>query len=112
MGELREWVELLLIPVLIPVFYGLRKAWRQWRRKREAAKQLARREARRADTYREEGIAAIDTLERELDEMQLELEASNEREAMKDRTIENLSTSVTKLAEAYRTLSNKKAVEL
>lgn len=101
MAEAREWLDLLLIPVLIPLFYFSRKGYQQWRTKREAAKQEARREGRRADTYKSEGTAVIERLEFENDELQLELEASEEERL-------TLLASVTKLADAYEVITGKK----
>lgn len=109
MGELREWIALLLSPVLIPVFFAARKAWQQWRKKHEATRKLVRREARRADTYQAEGSAAIDTLERENEELQLELEASELASKEARQAILSMAASLERLSKAYERLAGGKA---
>ena len=104
MGELREWIELLLIPVLIPVYFAARKAWRQWKAKRDAEQKRTRRETRRANTYETEGTEAIDMLTFENQELQLENEALYAKNA-------SLTESVAKLSDAYHRLTNSRAVE-
>ena len=104
MGELREWIELLLIPVLIPMYFAARKAWRQWKAKREASRKLARRETRRANTYETEGTEAIDMLTFENQELQLENEALYAKNA-------SLTESVAKLSDSYHRLAHRTAVE-
>ena len=104
MGEFREWVELLLLPVLIPVYFAARKAWRQWKAKRDAEQKRTRRETRRADTYETEGTEAIDMLTFENQELQLENESLYAKNA-------SLTESVAKLSDAYHRLANRTAVE-
>ena len=104
MGELREWVEFLLIPVLIPVYFAARKAWRQWKAKRDAEQKRTRRETRRADTYETEGTEAIDMLTFENQELQLENESLYAKNA-------SLTESVAKLSDAYHRLAHRTVVE-
>lgn len=108
MGELREWITLLLSPVLIPVFFAARKAWQQWRKKHEATRKLVRRETRRADTYQAEGEVAIDTLERENEELQLELEASELAAKEARQAILSMAASLERLSKAYERLAGGK----
>lgn len=104
MGEFREWVELLLLPVLIPMYFAARKAWRQWKAKRDVEKKRTRRETRRADTYETEGTEAIDTLAFENQELQLENESLHAKNT-------SLTESVAKLSDAYHRLAHRTVVE-
>ena len=104
----------IITVVLVPL---ARFAWTQWKESRRA-KAEATGEKERADSYRSEGTAVIEKLERENQELQLELEAAEQARAEARQiatsqaySIEQLSDAKQRLANAYQKLAGGEAVQ-
>ncbi|MCV0404556.1 MAG: hypothetical protein K5924_12750 [Chloroflexi bacterium] len=113
METLRQIIELLLVPVLIPLAIWLRKQWVA----RDKAIAARAEEKVRAEVYKTEATATIEEKNEEISDLEMELEAEQQRGERKDATIEeqdqvivSLTDSLAKLAESFKELSRGKAV--
>lgn len=106
MDGVREIIELLLVPVLIPLALWLRKQWQL----RDLAIAQRAEEKVRAETFKMEANATIAELSDEI----ADLESDNERYIQmlteQDGVIASLTISVEKFADAFKELSRGKKV--
>ena len=107
MDTVREIIELLLVPVLIPLALWLRKQWQL----RDLAIAQRAEEKVRAETFKLEADATIAELSDEIADVEAENENYQQTIAAQDGIIDSLTKSVEKLSDAYKELSRgKKAV--
>ena len=107
MDAVREIIELLLAPVLIPLALWLRKQWQL----RDLAIAQRAEEKVRAETFKLEANATIAELSDEIADIEAENEQHQQTIETQDGIIASLTKSVEKLSDAYKELSRgKKAV--